>query len=361
MNTRVLKYASIFIAPAIGIISLTYTGWLAWALPIYAFAFIPLVELFLPASQQNMSAAEEEVAKNDRLYDWLLYLIVPVQYTLLVYFFYAMSQPGLSTFDIAGKVFTMGIGCGIFGINVAHELGHRAKASEKIMAKMLLLTSMYMHFIIEHNRGHHKNVSTDDDPASSRLNEPLYTFLFRSVIFSYLSAWNLEHNRLRKKGIALLSFQNEMIRFTLIQTAFVASIFIFLGATLTLYFLMAAIIGFLLLEVVNYIEHYGLRREKLDSGRWSKVTQHHSWNSNYALGRLMLFELTRHSDHHYKASRKYQILRHFDDSPQMPYGYPAMMLLSFIPPLFFTIMNKQVDAYQLKLLTERHAQKVKVA
>ncbi len=358
MNTNVLKYVSIFIAPLIGIVSLTYNGWLAWALPLYAFGFIPLADYFAPASEKNMSAAEEEIAKNDPIYDWLLYSIIPVHYATLVYFFYVMGQPGLSTADMIAKVFTMGIGCSIFGINVAHELGHRAKKSEKMMSKMLLLTSMYMHFFIEHNRGHHKNVSTDDDPASSRLNEPLYTFLFRSVVFSYVSAWNLENTRLRKKGIALLSFNNEMIRFSLIQVAFVALIFVLWGATITMYFLIAATIGFLLLEVVNYIEHYGLRRKKLENGRWSKVTQHHSWNSNYALGRIMLFELTRHSDHHYKASRKYQVLRHFDDSPQMPFGYPAMMLISLVPPLFFKIMNKQIEEYQLNLLQEDVKQRV---
>lgn len=348
MNTRVIKYVAIFTAPAIGLISLTFNGWLAWALPIYAFGIIPLAELFIPTSEANMSKAEEEVAKNDKVYDWLLYIIVPLHYCTLVYFFYVMGQPGLSTSDMVAKIFTMGIGCSIFGINVAHELGHRAKASEKTMSKMLLLTSMYMHFFIEHNRGHHKNVSTDDDPASSKLNEPLYTFLVRSVVGSYISAWNLENSRLRKNDIALFSIHNEMIRFTVIQLAFVGLIFAFFGATIMIYFLIVATIGFLLLEVVNYIEHYGLRREKLDNGRWSKVTQHHSWNSNYALGRIMLFELTRHSDHHYKASRKYQILRHFDDSPQMPYGYPAMMIIALFPPIFFKIMNKQVEDYKIK-------------
>jgi len=356
MNTRVLKYASIFTAPAIGLFSLSYSGWAAWALPVYAFVIIPLADYLVPSSQKNMSVAEEEMAKNDPTYDWLLYAIVPLQYAILAYFLYIMSQPGLSVLDIMGKVFTMGIACSIFGINVAHELGHRAKNSEKTMSKMLLLTSMYMHFFIEHNRGHHKNVSTDDDPASSRLNEPLYTFLFRSVIFSYISAWNLEHSRLQKKGLPLLSFNNEMIRFTLIQIAFISLIFVFCGPMVTLYFLIAATIGFLLLEIINYIEHYGLRRKKLENGRWSKVTQHHSWNSNHAIGRIMLFELTRHSDHHYKASRKYQILRHFEDSPQLPYGYPAMMILSLVPPVFFNVMNKQIDQYQLSLLKEETPQ-----
>lgn len=349
MRFRALKYATIFIAPVIGYLSLTYNGWWSWFLPLYVFAFIPFVELFTPASEQNLSSAEEEVVKKDRFYDWLLYVIVPVQYALLFYFFYILQQPGLSTLDYVGKTFSMGIACGVFGINVAHELGHRAKASEKIMAKLLLLTSLYMHFIIEHNRGHHKNVSTENDPASSRLNEPIYTFFVRSVVGSYFSAWHLEHDRLKRKGIALLSFNNEMIRFTVFQTLFVLGVYLLFGLKITLLFIIAAVVGFLLLETVNYIEHYGLQREKLGNGRWGKVLPAHSWNSNQALGRLMLFELTRHSDHHFKASRKYQVLRHFDDSPQMPYGYPAMMLLSFIPPVFFKIMNRQIDNYQLKV------------
>lgn len=347
-NITTLKYLAILTGPLFGYVSLTYGGIWAWALPIYVYVMIPIIEIFTTASEKNMSEAEEQVAKEDRIYDYLLYMIVPIQFGLLFYFLYMVVQPGWNLFEIFGKTFSMGIACATFGINVGHELGHRAKKSERFLSKALLLSSVYMHFFIEHNRGHHKNVSTDEDPASSKRNETLYAFWLRSVRDSYKSAWHLEHERLDKKGLARMSWDNEMIRFTVIQivfSLFVAWLFGWLGM---FFYWIAGIIGFLLLETVNYIEHYGLRREKLDSGRWGKVSPVHSWNSNHAIGRIMLFELTRHSDHHYKASRKYQVLRHFDESPQLPYGYPTMIMMSFVPPLFFSVMNKQIDEYKAK-------------
>jgi alkane 1-monooxygenase len=232
--------------------------------------------------------------------------------------------------------------CGVFGINVGHELGHRVNFFEQTMAKALLLTSLYMHFFIEHNKGHHKKVATREDPSSARFGEWVYGFHFRSVVFSYLSAWKIANNDVRKKGKPALSLYNEMIQFQLIQIAFVILIFFVFGWLTTLYFLIAAVIGFMLLETVNYIEHYGLQRKELDDGKYERALPAHSWNSDHVIGRLFLFELSRHSDHHYLASRKYQVLRHHDDSPQMPTGYPGMMILALIPPVWFWVMNKRI-------------------
>jgi alkane 1-monooxygenase len=237
----------------------------------------------------------------------------------------------------------MGVSCATLGINVAHELGHRHKAHEKVMAKLLLLTSLYMHFIIEHNRGHHRRVSTPEDPSSARKGEILYAFWFRSVTQAYLSAWKLERGMLQKKGKPFISLHNEMIRFTIFQIAFVIGILLLFGPVATLGFIAAAVMGFLLLETVNYIEHYGLSRKELSPGRYEKTRPVHSWNSDHALGRLMLFELTRHSDHHAYSGRKYQTLRHYDESPQMPAGYPAMVVLSTIPPIWFKVMHRHME------------------
>ena len=203
-----------------------------------------------------------------------------------------------------------------------------------------------MHFFIEHNRGHHKNVSTPEDPSSARKGEMLYAFWFRSVIYSYLSAWKIEQDRLNKKGEPFISYDNEMMRFQVIQLSLLALIWWQFGWLIMLYFVAAATIGFLLLETVNYIEHYGLLRE-LKGDRYERVMPRHSWNSNHVIGRIVLFELSRHSDHHYIASRKYQILRHINESPQMPTGYPGMMLMATFPPLWFYVMNKRVNNYQL--------------
>ncbi|HNR15021.1 MAG TPA: alkane 1-monooxygenase [Chitinophagaceae bacterium] len=289
-----------------------------------------------------MSTAEEELAKKDRIYDFLLYLIVILQYSLLVKFLAAMSANDLTTYDILGRIWVMGLLCGTFGINVGHELGHRVNKFEQTLAKALLLTSLYMHFFTEHNKGHHKRVATPEDPSSARYGEMVYTFYFRTILFSYLSAWHIANDEMRKKGRPIFSFKNEMIQFHIIQAGFLAIIFLIFGGPVTLYFLSAAFIGILLLETVNYIEHYGLQRKSVGDGKYERATQVHSWNSDHIIGRLMLFELSRHSDHHYMASRKYQVLRHHDNSPQMPTGYPGMMLLSLFPPLWFYIMNKKI-------------------
>ncbi len=247
----------------------------------------------------------------------------------------------------------MGLACGALGINVAHELGHRTKKYEQVMAKTLLLSSLYMHFFIEHNRGHHKNVSTPIDPATSRLNETFYSFWVKSVFGGWMSAWHLESHRLKKmKQNFWNPIHNEMLRFQIIQIAFVAAIYLVFGWVGTLGFIASSIIGFSLLEIVNYIEHYGLMRKQLPNGSYEKVKPHHSWNSGHELGRIFLFELTRHSDHHFNPSRKYQILRHFEDAPQMPTGYLAMIPLALVPPLWFKIMNPLVEKHNSSLNEE---------
>lgn len=346
MNFKFIKFMSPIVAIALVMASII-AGGIWYFLPIaYGFIAIPLLELFMEPRTDNMSKTEEEVAKKDFKYDILVWLIVPIQYIMLGIFLYKLSHEPHQWWEIAGAVSAMGFSCGVFGINVGHELGHRSTWYEQAMSKALLLTSLYMHFFIEHNRGHHKNVSTDEDPASARYGEWLYSFWFRSVRDSWMDAWKLENIRLEKLGKKWYSLQNEMLQYQIIQVVFVGAIWAIFGLTAALGFIGAAIFGFLLLETVNYVEHYGLRRKKIDGEFYEKVLPIHSWNSDHTVGRLMLFELSRHSDHHYIASRKYQILRHFDHSPQMPTGYPGMMVLSTIPPLWFFIMHREVARYK---------------
>lgn len=346
MKYRALKYSPVFISFSLGFLALALGGFWTFSLPLYAFGVIPLLELLFHPDEKNMGKAEAEVAKSDRIYDWLLYLVVPLQYGLLAFFLYLVTYVELSPLELIGSILTMGIACGAFGINVAHELGHRHKKEEQTMAKMLLLTSLYMHFFIEHNRGHHKNVSTHEDPATSRKGEILYFFWIRSIVGSFIHAWQLENQRLRKKGLPAFSLRNEMLQYQLIQGALVAGIGFGFGWLTLLYFLGAATIGFLLLETVNYIEHYGLVRDKIKDAYYESVRPEHSWNSNHLVGRMMLFELSRHSDHHYRASRPYQVLRHMEGSPQMPTGYPGMIILSLFPPLWFSVMHRQIRKYK---------------
>ena len=348
MNIRAFKYASPFLIYIGAFRAFTITGWQIWMPLVYAWIFIPLIELFLKADSSNMNAAEEELAKKDKTYDFLLYAVVLLQYAALYQFLYAMSHDSMTCIDVVGRIWVMGLLCGTFGINVGHELGHRVNVFEQLLAKMLLLTSQYMHFFIEHNKGHHKRVATPEDPSSARYGEPVYTFYFRTIFLSYFSAWNIANKEVRKKGKAVFSIYNEMIQFTFIQIAFVAIIFFEFGWLVTVYYLAAAAIGIALLETVNYIEHYGLQRKSLGDGKYERAMPEHSWNSDHVIGRLMLFELSRHSDHHYFASRKYQVLRHHENSPQLPTGYPGMMILALFPPAWFYIMNRRIKRLELK-------------
>jgi len=346
MQTRAFKYLSPLIIYILAGISFTGAGWLTWIPILYAWILMPTLELFIRPDNKNLDAAEAELAKKDRAYDYMLYIIVPLQFVALYLYLSSMKTPGLLWWEVAGRTWSMGLLCGTFGINVAHELGHRSNKFEHILAKALLLTSLYMHFYIEHNKGHHKNVATPQDPSSARYNEPVYTFYFRTVIFSYLSAWKIANNEMKKQGLHVLHWRNEMLQAQLIQFLFVTGIVLMFGWLVTFYFLNAALIGFLMLETVNYIEHYGLQRKQRDDGNYERTMPHHSWNSNHILGRLMLFELSRHSDHHYLASRKYQVLQHHEDAPQLPTGYPGSMLLSLVPPLWFYVMNKKIKQLQ---------------
>ena len=240
----------------------------------------------------------------------------------------------------------MGILCGTFGINVAHELGHRKSVFEQFLAKLLLLTSLYTHFFIEHNKGHHAHVATDEDPSSAVLGQSIYSFWPQTVFGTYFKAWKINLAELKKKGLGFFSFHNEMLLFTCAQLILIGVIGFYFGLNTIYFFLISATIGALLLETVNYIEHYGLKRKRNPSGNFERVLPKHSWNSNHLLGRLMLFELSRHSDHHYLASRKYQVLRHHEDAPQMPTGYPGMIVLALFPPLWFRVMNRQLKKYE---------------
>ncbi|MEQ8903992.1 alkane 1-monooxygenase [Ekhidna sp.] len=346
-----LKYMYVLLLPLLAWVSFNAKGWLTYLPLLESFLFIPLLELAYKPDPNNLSSEEEEKRKKDPVYDWQLYIMVPAQFILLGAFLLSMQEVGLTLVDKIGRISAMGLMCGVIGINVAHELGHRSKWHEQFMAKALLLTSLYMHFFIEHNRGHHKNVSTKEDPSSARYGEMLYSFWVRSVVFAYLSAWELEAKRLKKKGSSVLSLKNEMLQFQLIQIVFTFGIGFLFGWVVMGYFMLAAVMGFLLLETVNYIEHYGLERGKKGEV-YERVMPHHSWNSDHKIGRLILFELSRHSDHHYIASRKYQILRHIDESPQMPTGYPGMMILATIPPLWFSIMNPRIKKIRAQELAQ---------
>ncbi len=339
---RDLKYMIAYIMPLSALLALLFQGAWSYSTVIFAFGIIPVLEPLLPRSERNLSSKEREEKLKKRLFDWLLYLNLPILYGIIAFFLYVLSTQSLAGFEITGLVLSVGIVIGACGINVGHELGHRSHPNEQTVAKLLLLPAMYMHFFIEHNRGHHKNVATPLDPATARYGESLYFFWLRSAIGSYISAWRLESKRLDQQGHSFWSIHNEMILFQVAQLSYLTAIWIVFSFNIMLLALLAGVTGFLLLESINYIEHYGLQRQVLPNGRYERVQPKHSWNANFELGRIILYELTRHSDHHYLANKKYQILDHHDESPQLPMGYPSSMLLAMAPPLWFYVMNKRV-------------------
>jgi len=295
-----------------------------------------------PLDATNIDQKNREIKKHQRIFDWLLYLNIPVVYGLLIYTLWLINTQSLNYLEIVGITFSVGIVLGTNGINVAHELGHRTKTKERYLAKLLLLPSLYMHFYIEHNHGHHTNAATKNDPATAKYNQSVYSFWFTSVIKQYINAWKIQQKLRKRNKTSLLSVKHDMMWYTVIQVSYLLLVFLFFGINGLFFAIAAGIVGFLLLETVNYIEHYGLLRSRLPSGRYERVKEIHSWNSNHVVGRIVLYELTRHSDHHYKASKKYQLLDYHDTSPQMPFGYPTSMVLSLMPPLWFNIMNPRV-------------------
>ncbi|MEL7003877.1 MAG: alkane 1-monooxygenase, partial [Bacteroidota bacterium] len=268
--------------------------------------------------------------------------------------FYAISSGGLQhTYEWIGFILSTGLVTGGIGITVAHELGHKKEAIERFYSKLLLMTVSYMHFYIEHNRGHHVTVATPEDPATSRKNEVFYAFWFRSVIMGYLHAWKIENNRLRKIGISPLSFQNDMIWYTLLPIIFCGAVTAAFSLSnghliweIPLFFFAQSISAFTLLELVNYIEHYGIVRKEIGEGRYERVTPLHSWNASHVVSNFFLFQLQRHSDHHANAIKRYQVLNHYDESPQLPSGYSTMIIIALFPPLWFGLMNKRLERWQ---------------
>jgi alkane 1-monooxygenase len=333
-----LRYLFFLLFPLVGFLALSSNGMLSGSLIVLAFVLIPLFELILPTTPRILSKEKVAALQESEMYSYLLYLLVPSQFILLAYFLIEVRDASFS-YVLILKIVTMGILCGTMAINIAHELGHRQRKFDQFLAKALLMTSLYMHFFIEHNRGHHKNVATPNDPATARKNESIYVFVVRCIVSAYRSAWRLENERLARNNKSKFNFDNAMIQYGLVQLLFLIGIYAVFGSLALICFISAAILGFILLECIEYIEHYGLSREELKPGIYCSVQNKHSWNCNKMLGRLMLFELPLHPAHHKNSSIKYQALQSTDDAPEMPLGYPGMILLALIPPLWFRKIN----------------------
>lgn len=328
-----------------GLVNLTGLGLFWWIGPIVLYVMIPLLDLVIGDDTSN--APEEAVAwlDQDRYYRWVTYLFIPCQFAALFVGFWLMTRHGgLAVVDRLGIAVTLGTLNGL-AINTAHELGHKKDHMERWLSRIALAPCGYGHFFIEHNRGHHVRVATPIDPASSRFGESFYAFWPRTVLGSVRNGWNLEQTRLRRMGKRTWSLRNDVLSAWAMTIVLWAALIVVFGIGIVPYLLLQAVFAFSLLEAVNYLEHYGLRRQELPNGRFERVTPRHSWNNNHVTTNLFLFHLQRHSDHHANPTRRYQALRHFDESPQLPAGYAVMIVLAYFPPLWRRVMDKRVLAH----------------
>jgi alkane 1-monooxygenase len=340
---RPLRYLSAYIIPALCFWSFSERGFSVWIPVLFTFGLLPLLELAIGVNKINLDEEAERKAKGSLTYSIILYLFVPVQFGVLLLGYLSLMRENLVWWERAGILISVATSNGGIGITIAHELVHRKNEVEQWLGKLLLLAVGYMHFAIEHVYGHHKNVATPHDGASARFGESFYRFWPRSVGEQWVSAWNLERDRLLKAGKDGLSVYNQMIWFMVLPLVFAVTVSTAIGWLFAVVYAVQSVLAFSLLEAVNYLEHYGLERRERRPGKYEAVDETHSWNSDHLISRLFLFELTRHSDHHANASREYQVLRTMETSPQLPTGYPGMIVLALIPPVWFAVMNSRVQ------------------
>lgn len=323
----------------------------------FVFILVPLMDYAISTDKSNVPFSAVNAVAHDYFYKFVTFFWVHVQLGVLFWAFYAVSTAPFNWWEWIAFVSGTALITGGVGITVAHELGHKPEKIEQFYSKVLLMTVCYMHFIIEHNRGHHVRVATPEDPATSRFGESFYGFWIRSVRDGYLSAWDLEVDRLRKKGVSVWSFKNQMVQFAIWPLVFVGLAFAGFSIwidrlvwEIPVFFFAQSLLGFSLLEIVNYLEHYGMERKKLANGTYEKVTPIHSWNASHIVSNFLLFQLQRHSDHHAFAYKRYQVLNHYDESPQLPAGYSAMIIVALFPPLWFSMMNPRLEKWKQKRL-----------
>ena len=337
-----LKYLFAYTVPIAAYIAFESTGIGCYATVFYAFIVLPVLDVVTGETQTNISKEAVLSKKNKRVFDWMLYLNLPIVFGLLYLVFTKIQATEYALYELIGMGLSAGILLATNAINVAHELGHRKPYFERFMSKFLYMPCLYMHFYIEHNFGHHLHVGTPEDGATAKYNQNVYSFWWSSVTKQYFGAWKRQLDLLKTKKKSFLSLKNDVFWYHFIQAGYLFSVYFVFSPKVLIFAVAVGILSFLFLETINYVEHYGLRRSKLPSGRYERVQPLHSWNSNFNIGRIVLYELTRHSDHQFKASKKYQVLDSHEKSPTLPMGYPASILLSLLPPLWFYVINPLV-------------------
>jgi alkane 1-monooxygenase len=312
-----------------------------WFTPFFIFGLIPFWDWRNGEDTSNPPESAVKELEKQKYYRYVVYLALGTMYVSFFWTMYTLGTADLTLGQKLGLAISMGIITGI-GVNTSHELGHKANTVEKFLAKVALAPSMYGNFFVEHNRGHHVRVATPEDPASSRFGESLYEFLPRSIVGAHVSAWELEKKRLARLNKGPWTWQNDNFQAWAMTVVLFGAMIALFGWSLVPYLLLQAFVGIIVFETVNYLEHYGLCRQKMEDGRYERCRPEHSWNSNHRITNLALYQLQRHSDHHANPTRQYQALRHFDDAPELPNGYAGMIVLAAVPPLWFKVMNPRV-------------------
>lgn len=321
-----------------------------WIGPILLYIVLPLLDLRFGPDGQNPPDEAMERLENDRYYRYCTYIYIPFQYASVIVGAYLFTASDLSWLGFdgglnwAGKIglaLSVGVLGGV-GINTAHELGHKKASLERWLSKITLAQTWYGHFYIEHNRGHHVRVATPEDPASARFGETFWEFLPRSVFGGLKSSWELEAKRLERVGKSKWHWSNDVLNAWAMSVVLYGALIAVFGLGLIPFILISVVFGFSLLENVNYLEHYGLLRQKLDSGRYERCAPVHSWNSDHLVTNLFLYHLQRHSDHHANPTRRYQTLRSMEGAPNLPSGYATLIGLTYVPPLWRRMMDHRV-------------------
>lgn len=322
-----------------------YTGQEAWlALPLFiSFVMLPLLDAVVGEDDSNPPTAAMAQLEADRYYRYLTYAIVPLHFAVLIACAWWAGTQDLSVFGFICLAIVAGVASGL-SINTGHELAHKKPWFERLLAKLALAVPGYGHFWIEHNYGHHLNVATYEDPASARMGESIYRFALREIPGTLKQAWALERARLARRGRPPLHWDNQILQSLAITFVLQGGLIVTFGALMLPFLLLHNLTAWWQLTSANYVEHYGLKRCADRNGRPERCQPHHSWNSNHLPSNLVLFHLQRHSDHHTNPRRRYQALRHYEDLPTLPSGYPGCYLVAWIPPLWFQLMDPRLLA-----------------
>lgn len=310
---------------------------------VISYGLMPLLDALIGEDENNPPEAVVPQLDADRYYRWLTWATVPLHFVAMIGCAWWAGTQHLSWWALVLLAYIAGADSGL-GLNTAHELGHKHNPLEQWLARLALAVPAYGHFTVEHGRGHHRWVATPEDHASARMGESIYRFALRELPGGMRRAWALESERLRGLGRSPWSLGNTMLQSYLVTVVLQAGLVIAFGWVMLPFLAIHNLVAWWQLTSANYVEHYGLLRQRLPGGTYEAPQPHHSWNTNHLVTNLATFHLQRHSDHHAHPSRRYQCLRHFTDLPQLPSGYFGMFPLAYVPPLWFRVMDKRLLA-----------------